>query len=665
MQPPVVFLSNFAEQRLDADATKYKFVGSGGIGCVFKGPVDGIVRIIKINREYGIEALRRSMHEVIIGNMVHAKMNPAGASHWVQTVGYALHTGAINVLANAVGIDKKCKSALKKNVTHMIIVQDVAGEQDLASYIETHRRLTDRTIRSIAFQLNWALYTASALYGFVHSDIKPQNIMVTETKVRTTLRYIVKTHSTLDQGDVFEIDLPAGAPIVRLIDLGGSYTRIKEAEPPADLPVESPLCKDAIETYTAIFKSPDVSKTVASDLFALGITLVTMICNGAKNFQVNGYDYDYKLFGQPPVAGLTNQGNRDYVNNKAINRNEIMQMVVLANAVGVTVPAGALMEELKKAEQAGVDLMPGMLKVIQDATGGEKEGLLFIQDLMQLVSDDRLKFGTKAKFGPGNALMHPYFNDYYKGNLDVTYLIADPATSHFVQGHLVPLMFKPTQIGAQIDSLYKYYDAHTEAALESTLDHLSLTGPGSPYHAIAPVLKQLLIQFTNSLQQQTAITVDLLQQYAEWMHAFAELMDTNPKLQAAMRATAPSEATWLDITKHLVRESFIIKGKRKRIIKAATLNNRTIEQGGYQLESSLAIEPVYRILMPHVEFMFVTYQITTQQPPTSNMWNISGRTTLAEYKQMLVDGKTILEHNGVAKWIEKQWSIIEKQLKQT
>lgn len=649
--PPVVFLDKFVDL-LDPDPSKYTLVGKGGVGCVFKGPVDKVVRIFKLNRNVSLETLRATMHEVIIGNMVH------GLSHWVQTVGYAIHTGPIPVLSLVK--DAECTFDNDTDV-HVIVVQEVAGEVDLKTYLQRNNP-SDTQLRSIAFQLVWALYTASARYGLVHGDLKPQNVMLTFAKTPLTLRYAVYAHSTLPLVDMYEMSLAAGAPMVRIVDLGGAFMSVPGRTVP-DLPAESPFCSDAIETSTPIFRGIDSNQTPASDLFALGITLLHMVCSGTS-------------------VVLPEQVAR----NK-----EAGQVMALVRAVGQTITPA---QQLSVMQETGVEIA-GLTPDLIRQRMNDSSGLLLVQDLLQLDPAERLKMGIPRPppYGICNALLHPYFETYHYA--EVQPLPAEEASivlSTFRFGYLAPHPNAASSVAvAYADHVYAYYARHTESGLESTRDRLAAEG-GGPAAAISTVLQRLVTDVSGTMQRHNGVTMDHLREYVQWMHEFAELVDSNKKLSAALQQAFPPEkggnkGVWYALVGQgkgavAIRETFLVQEtKTRRIpVQDASVTDRTTTYGGYSIDGTLNMDQVYRILTRHVNAMYGAYQIINRQ--AASTWYVSDKMSAAECKGVLRTGiifidktrvlaalhdelatvEAAMENENDAEWIGERLSNIEKQL---
>ena len=129
-------------------------VGTGGMASVYKAQdilLDRIVAVKILHSKYGND------HDFVVRFRQEA-----------QAAAKLSHPNIVNIYD--VGYDEN---------VHFIVMEFVRGET-LKEYIEKHGHLPINTSIQIAFDIGEALENAHA-NGIVHCDIKPHNILVTET----------------------------------------------------------------------------------------------------------------------------------------------------------------------------------------------------------------------------------------------------------------------------------------------------------------------------------------------------------------------------------------------------------------------------------------------------------------------------------------------------
>ena len=129
-------------------------VGTGGMASVYKAQdilLDRIVAVKVLHAKYGDD------HDFVVRFRQEA-----------QAAAKLSHPNIVNIYD--VGYDEN---------VHYIVMEFVRGET-LKEYIEKHGHLPINTSIQIAFNIGEALENAHA-NGIVHCDIKPHNILVTET----------------------------------------------------------------------------------------------------------------------------------------------------------------------------------------------------------------------------------------------------------------------------------------------------------------------------------------------------------------------------------------------------------------------------------------------------------------------------------------------------
>jgi serine/threonine protein kinase len=546
--------------KLSPDPADYRFAGAGGYGCVFIGPFDGNANcVIKYDAPMdvakdGREFNELSAHEGIMGNFFTF---PGAREVWVQTIAFGEYTGAVKVLRKAAkqnGSEKaiRCAAHLKdpKN-THVFVVQQSAGEMEMTEWIR-NKTLPNRQIRQIAFQLVWAMYVVGSEYGVVHGDLKPQNIMVTPADKPTTLHFGIRPKTKTGSMETFSVPFEKGDPLIRIIDIGGTYLNLGEKTAQERSPFFETL------TYTDVFASPEFLETetfsAASDLYAIGVIMCVLCCHNT-GFAVQSKRYDYNTFNQAPVPGKTVQGH-DIAFVDAINaaskdkqftaHRALAQALLLSFAVGSydvpptelnTLPKKMLnkMKELGKTK--GVDLLGMMPDYVQGEKEKDFDRLLFVRDLLLVNPEDRLAFSIPGdKHGAANALYHSYFASYYTPNIGV-----QEGMIIYEGGYKIPLSFGPKermervrQFARQILDGYKL-----DAQLDRRRQKPVLPSMRVQDKNVATELERILTALKQGFVIDAEVRYDVLINFVNIMHDFAHLIANNGIIQAALLKEYP------------------------------------------------------------------------------------------------------------------------------
>jgi serine/threonine protein kinase len=307
------FLRGSALEGIFLPSTKYTYLGYGFASIVFLGnvvinskPYNNVaIKIINPERNKTNEAF----HEVMLSSFVNERLlGKVGGKHFAQTIAFGA-TNRKDFFSKIFGVgiveeEGKLKTGIEEtsdfdnsvpksqravwskilqNSTYKtiyVIIQENAGTQTLADYMETVRTPLDvHVIRSIAFQLMIAIHTASSSFGFVHSDIRWENIMIEPLPSNTNLQYALRQQHPNDKFEYFVI--PDARVVVKLIDFGSSFLQKERTElirsgtkPKGDMtdPYEWP------HTLTFLFMPDEYGPTFSSDLFAIGIILLSLSC---------------------------------------------------------------------------------------------------------------------------------------------------------------------------------------------------------------------------------------------------------------------------------------------------------------------------------------------------------------------------------------------------
>ena len=139
-------------------------------------------------------------------------------------------------------------------------------------------------IRGATFQLFYSTACNDSLYGIVHNDLKPHNLLVFENTEKESYRITV----TGSDGHITRLFLPKPRYLVKITDFGAAFS---DLYPASDLGLEYDYYMGTIQyappeeglyrrLYPNIYledqRTNIPKKTVASDVWALGMTLIAM-----------------------------------------------------------------------------------------------------------------------------------------------------------------------------------------------------------------------------------------------------------------------------------------------------------------------------------------------------------------------------------------------------
>lgn len=181
-------------------------------------------------------------------------------------------------------------------------------------------------------------------------------------------------------------------------------------------------------------------------------------------------------------------------------------------------PFQALYNEWKKA---GIDVLPALQTSVENGTS--PLGLMFIQELLRINVDERQAFGIRRdEYGAGNALFHPYFEDYYSG-------VAPTSAESIVfeLGHRKHLFFESSEEKERVKKMVlalEIPESETESVSESAVDDSELAA------AILDILDNFSKKFPKRAVKQS-VTVPEMKELIHWMHKFADILNTNQRLR--------------------------------------------------------------------------------------------------------------------------------------
>lgn len=176
-------------------------VGTGGMASVYKAQdilLDRIVAVKILHAKYGND------HDFVVRFRQEA-----------QAAAKLSHPNIVNIYD--VGYDEH---------VHYIVMEFVRGET-LKEYIEKHGHLPINTALQITFDIGEALENAHA-NGIVHCDIKPHNILVTETgRIKVADFGIARAINSVENGDhtvlgsvhYFSPEQASGGPVDERTDI--------------------------------------------------------------------------------------------------------------------------------------------------------------------------------------------------------------------------------------------------------------------------------------------------------------------------------------------------------------------------------------------------------------------------------------------------------------
>lgn len=428
-------LKNISEEVKNMDWSKFTLIGEGGFGCVLKGPmslssnnkVEVIVKVGELSdttndeaaEEESIQDLTLELGSSAIVNAIKEGKGASGPTHWSKTIGWAFlpETPITGVTISEKYQGSKCVQRLESpNNMKIIIMQEVAGEYDLLTFMDENQILSNDIVRKIMFQLIWALYQAHSQFGFAHGDIKFANITCTPLQQDETFYYTIFSARGTDEIDYFELPMKRGDVVVKFIDFGASRIDVAPANK-GDTPVVQNVPDlfnvktNPMIVATSIFSGPDRipdvnnRRGVVTDIWAMGV-LMASLCSFNR---LKGYPWkDYEdmsvfrnTFGTELPAWVPQGTERAFIYSAL-------------KSIGNDVPNDNFWKKEPKGMagysptklNAYLEELPNVIERHHGANA-----LLFVQDLMKANRVERFNLGDEQGelFGLNNALFHPYF----------------------------------------------------------------------------------------------------------------------------------------------------------------------------------------------------------------------------------------------------------------
>jgi serine/threonine protein kinase len=272
--------------------TDPKLIGQGSFGCVFKAKYKKKEDVVvKFNKMDGDAAKRKDLvRDAVHESLMLALLN--GTPQFPQLVAFSeiapKDVPASYEQGKCLVVDRA------KKIAFVASVQEVAGTQTLAEWIigRKTKPVALDNVRSIMFQILWAIASVSTKYGVCLADVKPQNIMITKTDRKQEQVYYAKRSD--ESFDVFRVETDL---IVKIIDLGGAYV---QTNGPDSFSGDGWSLTYNSTVYTAAYASPDVEKkkhgTGEGDLYAAGLVFLILLAHN---------DGAYVFSENPPVDKLS------------------------------------------------------------------------------------------------------------------------------------------------------------------------------------------------------------------------------------------------------------------------------------------------------------------------------------------------------------------------
>lgn len=280
------------------NVTDANLIGSGSFGCVFSAKYNQKQDVIV---KFSKEAKNRDdfVHEALMLALLN------GNPQFPQLVAF-LELSPKDI--PAIYTKAKCLVVEQNNEEPFgVMVQQVAGTMTLADWIMSKKTkpIDVEDVRSIVFQVLWAIASVSIKYGVCLADVKPQNIMITETDRKQEQTFVAQ-RSTDGSFDVFRTSTKL---IVKMIDLGGAYVQMKKKNKAAT----GWMVQYSSTVFTKEYAAPEVLKKQEGigegDLYAAGLVLLILLKHN---------DGAFKFVKDPPsVTDMTDRKLQLFIKNRA------------------------------------------------------------------------------------------------------------------------------------------------------------------------------------------------------------------------------------------------------------------------------------------------------------------------------------------------------------
>ena len=282
--------------------------GKGAAGCVFKGKWQNKEYVFKVlfahktnGRiadtglvKFSVENTQQNVkREAFIGSLL-SKLpdginNMFAATHGIA-VAAQLPQSWKNLLKGANEKGSDCIIRQNNAVRAYVIIQDLAMGMDLDDFLlNSDKKLSGETIRSLIFQMVVALGVAQHEIGFTHNDLKLENVLGEIIPKGEIIEYIFN-------GDKFSLRIPPGGLKIKIIDFGASILVTDE-----DID-KFPKFREATDTYTPMYEPFDLTRNLYGRLNDSDMTAIfTMAINMLAHYRLAipdtwGYEPQDRLY---------------------------------------------------------------------------------------------------------------------------------------------------------------------------------------------------------------------------------------------------------------------------------------------------------------------------------------------------------------------------------
>lgn len=242
-------------QFLDA-ARVERAIPSSKFSCVYKGTnLQGETVAYKFSIDHDAKAYIQDLKRQAIASTLLQ-----GATSWTRVEAF--------MRINATELEKlpasPCLATVQLYKSEYGTTEPWGGDFSLND-LRTHPKMTAQDIKAVVFDIVWALYTAGALHGIHHGDLKPSNVVISASPTDTT-RYIKRADGWKDA-----YIRPPSQFRALLIDLQGVSVILDRGGNPV-----APFQFASVSTpnYTIDKTLPVVDRIAgAADLFSLGMLM--------------------------------------------------------------------------------------------------------------------------------------------------------------------------------------------------------------------------------------------------------------------------------------------------------------------------------------------------------------------------------------------------------
>lgn len=491
--------------------TSLQFLTSGGAtGCVFVGKQREELRLFKVIFAHNEQEIKDVKREAYIGHFLHSRLPENVRDMFAETkeliIADALPPNWMNELDD-VCRDERAPDSIQVFVLiqRLIASPGIVLDSWLSRSFKQNKWVDGEIIRAFLFQMVVALGVAQYELGFVHNDLKLENVLAIPVTKETQKTFIIN-------GDLFQLNIPAGGFIPVLIDFGASL--LVTSENSKDWPME-PLVMHTVghapfdrAEYDHLLRL----RSVDSDLMALFTMALNLLVQNRNAFPSGFGETDLKWTHEENSAGffywidstLENSGTNlaktlfTFKKNQKPTQQDIdMSLsfsiyVIMARALGIDLQENAEIPEGEDLFTLFIDQNSkfyqalNSIKVEGEANGKiftlfnqvprllesvfGKDGLSFFRRLFEPWARQRLAFGVPEypKFNLANALYHPFLASKY-------WIGSQQNGSENIQ-MLEPLLYR-SDVNPVVEDIKANLQQLEQSFLEEDVD---ITPPASP-----------------------------------------------------------------------------------------------------------------------------------------------------------------------------------------